>query len=71
MYFEAKYGRLAPGDPFLALRRDSETTEEVLDKDAIGELYESQLVQLENLIAVHKKSHNRAKMVRLLFHFLV
>ncbi|EPB77251.1 hypothetical protein ANCCEY_03622 [Ancylostoma ceylanicum] len=44
-----------------ALRRDSSVTEEELDEYQIGQLYESQLVQLEKLIAVQRRSHLRAK----------
>ncbi|PIO60365.1 hypothetical protein TELCIR_18140, partial [Teladorsagia circumcincta] len=44
-----------------ALRRDSAVTEEELDEHQIGQLYESQLVQLEKLIAVQRRSHLRAK----------
>ncbi|VDO68676.1 unnamed protein product [Heligmosomoides polygyrus] len=44
-----------------ALRRDSTVTEEELDEHQIGQLYESQLVQLEKLIAVQRRSHMRAK----------
>lgn len=46
-----------------ALRRDSTVTEEELDEHQIGQLYESQLVQLEKLIAVQRRSHMRAKSV--------
>lgn len=46
-----------------ALRRDSSVTEEELDEYQIGQLYESQLVQLEKLIAVQRRSHLRAKNV--------
>ncbi|CAJ0931247.1 unnamed protein product, partial [Mesorhabditis belari] len=63
MLFEAKYGRISMNDPLVALRRDSEVAGEQIDEDAIGRLYESQLVQLEKLIAAQKKSHNRAKMI--------
>lgn len=63
--YEAKYGRITATDPLIALRRDSDANGEPLDEELIGRQYESQLVQLERLIAAHKKSHNRAKMVRL------
>lgn len=58
---EAKYGRITAGDPFTALRRDSDITDERLDEDAIGELYVSQLVQLEKMCNVHKKTAKKAQ----------
>ncbi|PIO69970.1 hypothetical protein TELCIR_08190 [Teladorsagia circumcincta] len=61
LLFDAKYGKLGGNDPMCALRRDSAVTEEELDEHQIGQLYESQLVQLEKLIAVQRRSHLRAK----------
>ncbi|XGW32059.1 hypothetical protein V3C99_010328 [Haemonchus contortus] len=61
LLFDAKYGKLGGNDPMCALRRDSTVTEEELDEHQIGQLYESQLVQLEKLIAVQRRSHLRAK----------
>ncbi|CAJ0601058.1 unnamed protein product [Cylicocyclus nassatus] len=60
LLYDAKYGKLG-NDPMCALRRDSTITEEELDEYQIGQLYESQLVQLEKLIAVQRRSHMRAK----------
>uniref|UniRef100_A0A1I7XDA5 CortBP2 domain-containing protein n=1 Tax=Heterorhabditis bacteriophora TaxID=37862 RepID=A0A1I7XDA5_HETBA len=61
LLYDAKYGKLGGNDPFCALRRDSTMTEEELDEKDIGQLYESQLIQLEKLISVQRKSHARAK----------
>ncbi|ETN69290.1 hypothetical protein NECAME_15390 [Necator americanus] len=61
LLYGAKYGKLGGNDPMCALRRDSSMTEEELDEYQIGQLYESQLVQLEKLIAVQRRSHLRAK----------
>ncbi|KAL6740207.1 hypothetical protein Aduo_013586 [Ancylostoma duodenale] len=61
LLYDAKYGKLGGNDPMYALRRDSSVTEEELDEYQIGQLYESQLVQLEKLIAVQRRSHLRAK----------
>ncbi|KAK6749919.1 hypothetical protein RB195_002121 [Necator americanus] len=61
LLYGAKYGKLGGNDPMCALRRDSSMTEEELDEYQIGQLYESQLVQLERLIAVQRRSHLRAK----------
>ncbi|WKY05140.1 hypothetical protein Q1695_005843 [Nippostrongylus brasiliensis] len=61
LLYDAKYGKLGGNDPMCALRRDSTVTEEELDEHQIGQLYESQLVQLEKLIAVQRRSHMRAK----------
>lgn len=60
LLYDAKYGKLCGNDPMCALRRDSSITEE-LDEHDIGQLYGSQLVQLEKLIAVQRRSHLRAK----------
>ncbi|KAE9419024.1 hypothetical protein Angca_006680 [Angiostrongylus cantonensis] len=61
LLYDAKYGKLCGNDPMCALRRDSTMTEEDLDEYEIGQLYGSQLVQLEKLIAVQRRSHLRAK----------
>ncbi|KAK6046891.1 hypothetical protein COOONC_15604 [Cooperia oncophora] len=61
LLFDAKYGKLGGNDPMCALRRDSAVTDEELDEHQIGQLYESQLVQLEKLIAVQRRSHLKAK----------
>lgn len=60
---DAKYGKLCVHDPMLALKRDSSITEEMLDERQLGQLYESQLLQLENLIAFQRKTQNKAKLL--------
>ncbi|KJH43901.1 hypothetical protein DICVIV_10086 [Dictyocaulus viviparus] len=59
--YDAKYGKLTGNDPMRALRRDSTVNEEELDEYEISKLYESQLIYLEKLIAVQRRSHLRAK----------
>ena len=68
LLYDAKYGKLGGNDPMCALRRDSTVTEEELDEYQIGQLYESQLVQLEKLIAVQRRSHQRAKSVNIILN---
>ncbi|CAI4227442.1 unnamed protein product [Auanema sp. JU1783] len=63
LLYDAKYGKLAGNDPFLALRRDSKLTDEVLNERQIGRLYESQLVQLEKLISAQKKMHHKSRQI--------
>lgn len=60
---EAKYGKLNMNEPFAALRRDSAITGEVLDENKIVHMYESQVDQLEKLMAVQKKSQRNAAVV--------
>uniref|UniRef100_A0A1I7UB19 CortBP2 domain-containing protein n=1 Tax=Caenorhabditis tropicalis TaxID=1561998 RepID=A0A1I7UB19_9PELO len=57
---EAKYGKLNMNDPFAALRRDSTITEEQIDEDKIVQIYESQVEQLDKMMAVQKKSQRNA-----------
>ncbi|TMS38846.1 hypothetical protein L596_005481 [Steinernema carpocapsae] len=59
--YQAKYGRLGANDPFLALQRDAVIAEEQLDETAISNMYESQLTQLEKLIAVQRKCQAKSK----------
>lgn len=67
LLYQAKYGRLGLNDPLAALQRDSDSTgaNDDFDEAAIGKMYESQLAQLEKLIAVQRKAHHRAKQVTL------
>lgn len=57
---EAKYGKLNMNDPFAALRRDSAITGEQIDEDKIVHMYESQVDQLDKMMAVQKKSQRNA-----------
>ncbi|EGT59862.1 hypothetical protein CAEBREN_30547 [Caenorhabditis brenneri] len=57
---EAKYGKLNMNDPFAALRRDSAITGEQIDEDKIVQMYESQVDQLDKMMAVQKKSQRNA-----------
>ncbi|CAI5449875.1 unnamed protein product [Caenorhabditis angaria] len=57
---EAKYGKLSVNDPFAALRRDSTVTNEIIDEEKIAQMYESQVEQLEKLIAAQKKTQKNA-----------
>uniref|UniRef100_A0A0N5AX86 CortBP2 domain-containing protein n=1 Tax=Syphacia muris TaxID=451379 RepID=A0A0N5AX86_9BILA len=64
LLFEARYGRLTEYDPFSALQRDSKLqNEDVKDGSGVGQMYESQLKQLERLISAQKKYHARYKQV--------
>uniref|UniRef100_A0A914WVV1 Cortactin-binding protein-2 N-terminal domain-containing protein n=1 Tax=Plectus sambesii TaxID=2011161 RepID=A0A914WVV1_9BILA len=65
LLYQAKYGRLGLNDPLAALQRDSETagSTDDFDEAAVGHMYESQLAQLERLIAVQRRAHHRAKQV--------
>lgn len=62
---EAKYGQLAGSDPVKALQRDSSFADEgnEVDESTIGYMYETQLMQLERLITVQRRCHNRSKQV--------
>ncbi|OZC09905.1 hypothetical protein X798_03011 [Onchocerca flexuosa] len=62
---EAKYGQLAGCDPIKALQRDSSFVDErnEVDESAIGHMYETQLMQLERLITVQRRCHNRSKQI--------
>ncbi|CAD6190752.1 unnamed protein product [Caenorhabditis auriculariae] len=60
---EAKYGKLSVNDPFSALRRDSAVTEEYFDEQQIGQMYESQVAQLDRLIATQRKLQNKSKLL--------
>ncbi|VDM92979.1 unnamed protein product [Litomosoides sigmodontis] len=62
---EAKYGQLAGNDPVKALQRDSSYADEGngIDESAVGRMYETQLMQLEHLIAVQRCCHNRSKQI--------
>ncbi|CAG9535111.1 unnamed protein product [Cercopithifilaria johnstoni] len=62
---EAKYGQLAGSDPVRALQRDSSFVDEgnEVDESAIGHMYETQLMQLERLISVQRRCHNRSKQI--------
>lgn len=66
---EAKYGQLAGSDPIKALQRDSSFADEgdEVDESAIGHMYETQLMQLERLITVQRRCHNRSKQVNFEF----
>lgn len=57
---EAKYGKLNMNDPFAALRRDSAITGEQIDEEKIVQMYESQVVQLDRMMDVQKKSQKNA-----------
>lgn len=64
LLFEARYGRLTGYDPLSALQRDSKFLgEEVDDDGTVGQMYESQLKQLERLISAQKRYHSRYKQV--------
>uniref|UniRef100_A0A0R3RN25 CortBP2 domain-containing protein n=1 Tax=Elaeophora elaphi TaxID=1147741 RepID=A0A0R3RN25_9BILA len=60
---KAKYGQLAGSDPIKALQRDSSFADEgnEVDESSIGHMYETQLMQLERLITVQRRCHNRSK----------
>uniref|UniRef100_A0A915PZ45 Cortactin-binding protein-2 N-terminal domain-containing protein n=1 Tax=Setaria digitata TaxID=48799 RepID=A0A915PZ45_9BILA len=62
---EAKYGQLAGSDPVKALQRDSSFMDEgnEVDESSIGHMYETQLMQLERLITVQRRCHNRSKQI--------
>uniref|UniRef100_A0AAF5PH44 CortBP2 domain-containing protein n=1 Tax=Wuchereria bancrofti TaxID=6293 RepID=A0AAF5PH44_WUCBA len=62
---EAKYGQLAGSDPIKALQRDSGFVVEgnEVDESAIGQMYETQLMQLERLITVQRRCHNHSKQI--------
>lgn len=62
---EAKYGQLTGSDPIKALQRDSSLADEEneVDESAIGQMYETQLIQLERLITVQRRCHNRSKQI--------
>lgn len=64
---EAKYGQLTGSDPIKALQRDSSLADEEneVDESAIGQMYETQLIQLERLITVQRRCHNRSKQVKI------
>ncbi|VDN44774.1 unnamed protein product [Gongylonema pulchrum] len=64
---EAKYGQLTGSDPIKALQRDSSFADEEngVDESAIGRMYETQLIQLERLISVQRRCHNRSKQVNI------
>nr|pir hypothetical protein C49H3.6 - Caenorhabditis elegans [Caenorhabditis elegans] len=57
---EAKYGKLNMNDPFAALRRDSAITGEQIDEEKIVQMYESQVDQLDKMMAVQKQSQRNA-----------
>uniref|UniRef100_A0A1I7YF74 CortBP2 domain-containing protein n=1 Tax=Steinernema glaseri TaxID=37863 RepID=A0A1I7YF74_9BILA len=59
--YQAKYGRLGANDPFLALQRDAVICGEELNETAISNMYESQLTQLEKLIAVQRRCQTKSK----------
>ena len=65
LLYQAKYGRLGLNDPQAALQRDSAVLEakDDFNESEISQMYESQLAQLERLIAVQRKAHQRAKQV--------
>lgn len=73
MLHEAKYGQLAGNDPVKALQRDSSFVDERngIDESAVGRMYETQLMQLEHLIAVQRCCHNRSKQVSFRFKRLI
>ncbi|XP_064633847.1 cortactin-binding protein 2-like [Lineus longissimus] len=57
MLYQAKYGRFGLGDPFYSLQRDSDgTRENGFDENAVRNMYDNQLGQLENLISIQKKA---------------
>lgn len=60
---EAKYGKLNMNDPFAALRRDSAITGEQIDEEKIVQMYESQVDQLDKMMAVQKQSQRNAAVV--------
>lgn len=62
---EARYGQLVGSDPFKALQRDSGFADEgnEVDECTIGDMYETQLMQLERLITVQRRCHNHSKQV--------
>uniref|UniRef100_A0A0M3IN93 CortBP2 domain-containing protein n=1 Tax=Ascaris lumbricoides TaxID=6252 RepID=A0A0M3IN93_ASCLU len=65
LLYQAKYGRLAGDDPISALHRDSNLAdaESELDEAQVGQMYESQLSQLERLISVQRRCHSRSKQI--------
>ncbi|VDK47624.1 unnamed protein product [Anisakis simplex] len=65
LLYRAKYGRLNGDDPLNALQRDSNLSgvEGELNETQISQMYESQLSQLERLIAVQRRCHLRSKQV--------
>ncbi|VDM37790.1 unnamed protein product [Toxocara canis] len=65
LLYQAKYGRLAGDDPMSALQRDSNLAgaEGDLDEAQVGQMYESQLSQLEKLICVQRRCHARSKQI--------
>ncbi|VDN05677.1 unnamed protein product [Thelazia callipaeda] len=64
LFYGAKYGQLAGSDPVKALERDSNFVDDGnIDESRIGQMYETQLLQLERLIAVQRHCHNRSKQI--------
>ncbi|XP_074645059.1 cortactin-binding protein 2-like [Tubulanus polymorphus] len=62
LMYQAKYGRFGLTDPFCALQRDSEGhNDKSFDENAIKNMYENQLVQLEKLITVQRKAQIKMK----------
>lgn len=65
LLYQAKYGRLAGDDPLSALQRDSNLTgaDSEPDESTVGQMYETQLSQLERLISVQRRCHSRSKQI--------
>lgn len=57
MLYQAKYSRFGLSDPFHALQRDSDHVKhDSFDENAVRAMFDSQLGQLENLIATQRKA---------------
>ena len=60
--YQAKYGRFGLGDPFQSMQRDSDCQKDnSFDEAAVKNMYDNQLMQLENLIATQRKAQQRMR----------
>ncbi len=62
LLYQAKYGRFGLGDPFQSMQRDSDCQKDnSFDEAAVKNMYDNQLMQLENLIATQRKAQQRMR----------